>query len=89
MAGTSTENIKDGCEITGLRFQLEHPEQTIVAPTGYEALIFVPGDTFEVDVVGNGDLSTRTKPVTSCEHKPSSISGCPAAEAMVLTFLLR
>lgn len=85
MAGTSIENITGGCEITGLRLQLEHSEQTIVTPTGNETLIFVPGDTFEVDVVGNGDLST----VTSCERKPYSKSGCAAAEAAVLTFLLR
>lgn len=84
------ENITGGCEITGLRFQLEHPEQTIVAPAGNEALILVPGDTFEVDVVGNGDLSTRTEPVTECEIKPCSKSDCAeAAEAAGLTFLLR
>lgn len=76
--GGSTQNIADGCEVTWLRFQLEHSEQTIVAPTGNEALVFVPGDTLEVDIVGNGDLSTRTVRVTSCELKPRSIGGCAA-----------
>lgn len=65
--GKNYQNVKVRCELARLRLKLEHPEQTVVSSTGDETLVFVPGDTFQMDIVGDGDLSTHRNTVTPCE----------------------
>ena len=39
-----------------MSFKLEHFQESVISSTGNEALVFVPGDTLKVDIVGNSNL---------------------------------
>lgn len=46
---------------TCLSFKLQYSQETVIPTTGNETLVFVPGDTFQVDIVGDGDLDRNGK----------------------------
>lgn len=49
--------------LTCLSFKLEHSQETIIPSTCNETLVFVPGNAFQMDIVGNSNLLYHTKKI--------------------------
>lgn len=44
------------CQLACLSLKLEYSQEAVVSSTGDKALVFIPGQAFQMDIVGNSDL---------------------------------